>query len=102
MKRYIRASEETRYNMSVNELISYLDNIKYDIKPDEEYTLATSNGFIVDIFWGGNFTNVGYYPVVQVEFNDKIIFHREGTENSNYWYEVIDRAINKIKKVEEQ
>lgn len=96
MKRYIKSSEETRYNMTIPEIISFLEDIKYDLKPGDDYTLASENGLIVDLFWGGNFTNVGYYPIVQIDLGDRTIFHREGSENPGSWYKVIDEAINKI------
>lgn len=85
--------------MTLEELLSFLEGIKYDLKPKEEYSLFASESLEVYIFWGGNFTNVGYYPVVQVEYNDKTIFHREGTENPQYWYRVVDQAMDKIREV---
>lgn len=96
MKRYIKSSEETRYNMTIPEIISFLNDIKYDLKPEDEYTLASDDELIVDLFWGGNFTNVGYYPIVQIDLGDRTIFHREGSENPERWYKVVDEAINKI------
>ena len=96
MKRYIKASEETRYNMTLSELISFLDDIKYDIKPNDDYMLATGDdALIVDIFWAAPSLNVSWYPIVQIDHNNKTIFNREGTENPGNWYKVIDEAINR-------
>ena len=96
MKRYIKSSEETRYNMTIPEIISFLEDIKYDLKPEDDYTLASENELIVYLFWGGNFINLGYYPIVQIDLGDRTIFHREGSENPGSWYKVVDEAINKI------
>lgn len=103
MKKYIRASEEEIFGMTIEELISYLDDIKYDLKPDEDITLATDD-LCVYIFWHSPSLNLNYYPVVQVDLlgsglNSRTIFHREGTENPGNWYQVIDQAIAKISEV---
>lgn len=102
MKKYIKSSEEARYNMTIEELISYLDDIKYDLKPDDDITLATDDLYVY-IFWHSPSLNLNYYPIVQInllgdDLDDRTIFHREGTENPGTWYQVIDQAIARISK----
>lgn len=41
--------------------------------------------------------NCSPFPVVQIDCKDKTIFHREGSENPNYYYKVIEDGYNKLK-----
>lgn len=98
MKRYIKSYEEIyKEHLTKDQIISELQYIKYNLNEDGDIDLYTDDGLDVYIFWHSPSYNLTWYPIVQIDYNGKTIFHREGSENSNYYYKVIDEAIQKIK-----
>lgn len=76
-----------------------LENLRdLDIFPRRDVLIA--NGSLsINIFWHEPSFNLGFYPIVQVDYGDKTIFHHEGSENPAAWWMVLDRAAKKIKSV---
>ena len=83
--------------MSFDDIIEYLDAVKYDLTPGDEITLTTpEDDFSFNLWWHSPSLNLGWYPIVQVDDSDDVIFWGEGTENPDNWYRVVDEAIDKI------
>ena len=83
--------------MSFEDIIEYLDAVKYDLTPGDDITLTTPEyDFTFYLWWHSPSLNLNWYPIVQVDNDTGIIFNREGTENPDNWYRVIDQAIDKI------
>jgi len=86
--------------MSLEDIIEYLDAVKYDLTPGDDITLTTpEDDFSFNLWWSSPSLNLNWYPIVQVDDSDDVIFWREGTENPDNWYRVIDQAIDKIIQV---
>lgn len=85
--------------MNIEEFLDYLDDIKYDLVPDEEIELSSDDGISFYLWWHTPSLNLNYYPIVQVSDNGEEIFWREGTENPDNWYRVVDQAIEAISKL---
>lgn len=49
-------------------------------------------GVSVDIFWHSPSINLGWYPICQIDIGRKTVFHREGTENSEHWRDLLTEA----------
>lgn len=62
----------------------------------EDLTFETSDDYYVDLFWHEPSLNVSWYPILQIEDDDKILFLRDGTENPDYWFELADQAIKEL------
>ena len=83
--------------MSLEDIIEYLDSVKYDLTPGDDITLITpEDDLSFYLWWSAPSLNLNWYPIVQVNDDTGIIFNREGTENPDNWYRVIDQAIDKI------
>ena len=83
--------------MSLEDIIEYLEAVKYDLTAGDDITLITpEDDLSFYLWWHSPSLNLGWYPIVQVDDGDKGIFWREGTENPDNWYRVIDQAIDKI------
>ena len=83
--------------MSFDDIIEYLDAVKYDLTPGDDITLTTpEDDLLVELWWHSPSLNLGWYPIIRVEDNNGVLLNREGTENPNGWYHLIDTAIDKI------
>lgn len=83
--------------------IEILNDIKSDLmnKKQYEYDCKSDDGFSIYLFWHSPSLNLGVYPIIQIDYNDKTIFNHEGTENPDCWYMLADKAIQKIKSKKE-
>lgn len=54
----------------------------------------------ISVFWHSPSINLNWYPIVQIDYNDKILIHREGPENPWVWkdfvYDCIRDAEDKV------
>ena len=48
-----------------------------------------SDDIDVSIFWHSPSVNLGWYPIGQIDFGCRTIFHREGTENPEHWKDLL-------------
>lgn len=87
-----------------NDIKSVLMFVKNTLKEDgksrkiDNIDIDTDDGYTVSLFWHFPSINVGYYPILQIDYQDKTIFNGEGTENPEHWHDVADRALKKISK----
>lgn len=51
-----------------------------------------SEDISISIFWHRPCINLGWYPICQIDFGHKTIFHRDGSENSEYWDDLLKEA----------
>ena len=63
---------------NVDELIDWLTNHKFAEK--EEIDATTDDGYDYWLWWSNPTINVFPYPIIQIDFNGEVIFHREGPE----------------------
>lgn len=50
----------------------------------------------VYIFWHEPSMNVGWYPICQIDYGEKTVFHREGYESSDAWDLLLEWAASFI------
>ena len=55
--------------------------------------------FMVDIniHWHRPSINLNWYPVCQIDVNNKTIFQHEGSENPEHWHDLLDAAADRLK-----
>ena len=70
---------------------SEVDILDFDLIPGEDIDLNIDQ-LEMSIFWVRPSLNTGWYPVVQIDDGDLTVFHREGTENPNGRWGIIDDA----------
>ena len=75
MKKYIKGYNE--YATQIDEIVSALE--QYTCEPGNEFEYETEN-ISVWIWWHHPSLNLGYYPIGQIDINDKTVFNREGGE----------------------
>ena len=51
-----------------------------------------SEDISASVFWHKPSLNTSYYPIVQIDYGRKTIFHREGGENPQYWKTTLEEA----------
>ena len=97
MKRYVKATEIYNDAMDRDQLISVLEDYKYDLPIGDDMFLETTDGISFNLFWHSPSINLNWYPIVEIHYNGEEVFWREGTENPDYWYTLVDTAIDKIR-----
>lgn len=95
---------ETYYEANVktkDDVVRELDKVKNNLDDYQgnDIYIKSADGVSCDIFWHEPSLNVNWYPIVQIKYNHKTVFHQEGTENPNYWYKVVSDGISKIKSL---
>lgn len=48
-----------------------------------------SDDIDVNIFWSKPNSSTDWYPIGQIDFGFRTIFHREGTENPEHWQDLL-------------
>lgn len=48
-----------------------------------------SDRLFVCIFWSMPNSSTDWYPIGQIDFGHRTIFHREGTENIDHWEDLL-------------
>lgn len=81
-RRFLKESSGVKNLSSVNlsnkeELIRFLDKI--DLQQD--YEISTDDGIDFFYWWTNPKINVSSYPIIQIDYNDNTIFHRECGHN---------------------
>ena len=81
-RRFLKESSGAKNLSSVNlsnkeELIRFLDKI--DLQQD--YEISTDDGIDFFYWWTNPKINVSSYPIIQIDYNDNTIFHRECGHN---------------------
>lgn len=61
------------------ELIDWLK--KHRFLKIEEIDATTEDGYGYQLWWSSPRVNLSSYPIVQIDFNHKTVFHEEGPEN---------------------
>ena len=56
----------------------------------------------ISFFWSKPTINLNWYPICQIDHAGKTILHREGTENPEYWYELILTAMECLQKLNKE
>lgn len=79
--------EKNRPNKTMGEIVRSLG---------KEYYVKAADGYDVSLFWHEPSLNLGWYPILQVDTDEKTVFWGEGTENPDYWYDLAVRAIEKL------
>ena len=97
MKRYIRATSIYVDDLSKGDLLSELNSLKHELTAGDDFAYETRSGIFVCIAWSKPGINTNWYPLVSVEYKGEEVFNREGTENPDYWYKIVDEAIAVIK-----
>lgn len=48
------------------------------------------------VFWSAPRLNLNWYPICQIDLDNKTIFHGEGTENPDKWNELLKQAADAL------
>lgn len=59
-----------------------------------ETEATTDDGYHVYFFWHIPSINLSWYPIMQIDKNDKCVFWKEGPENEQHWKDIFDVTIN--------
>jgi hypothetical protein len=67
-----------------------------DLCPNVDVTMSfhgdakdSSEDIDVYIFWSKPNSSTDWYPIGQIDFGCRTIFHREGTENIDHWQDLL-------------
>lgn len=82
--------------MSLSEVLLFLVTFLKEKPIGKEYYVETTDRYDVSLFWSEPSLNLGWYPILQVDTDEKTVFWGEGTENPGYWYDLAVRAIEKL------
>lgn len=52
----------------------------------------------VSIFWSAPNSSTNWYPIGQIDFGRRTIFHREGSENIDHWEDLLNEMAEFIEK----
>ena len=75
------------YMQQIQQITDLLN--EYELYPDQEFAESTEN-INVSILWHKPSLNIGWHPIGQIDINDVMVFHREGSENPDYRHELVD------------
>lgn len=50
----------------------------------------------ISVFWSKPRLNLDWYPIVNIEVNNKTIFAREGAENPDLWGDLLTAAADRL------
>ena len=50
------------------------------------------------ICWHSPSINLNWYPICQIDMNDRTIFHREGAENPDLWHDLLTSAADALNR----
>lgn len=67
-----------------------------DITIDTHEIQDEDDDICISIFWHKPGLNLGWYPICQIDLNDRTIFHREGSEAPEYWPEFMEQAADAL------
>jgi len=80
----------------------YLDKTirNLDLCPGVDVNIDTTDidGLSVcfSLFWSKPRINLGWYPIVSIDVNNKTIFSSEGTENPEHWKDSLSAAADAL------
>lgn len=80
----------------------YLDAFLREMKlcPGVDISIETPelDGMSVCVYftWHSPSLNVGWFPVCQIECNDRTVFHKEGAEDPETWPDFMDKAADAL------
>lgn len=69
--------------------------LDFNLVPGKDVNLKIE-GLDVSIFWHKPSLNVSWYPICQIDDGDLTVFHREGWENPEHWWDLVDDAFGFI------
>lgn len=72
-----------------------LDQVKNVIlRAGEDVDIESADGSVsISFFWSSPRINLGWYPIAQIDINDKMVFHHEGTENHEGWHLLVEDVV---------
>lgn len=79
---------------TINEIMK----VNLVVGEDLDFTLA--DGTEVSFFWHEPSINLNWYPIAQIDApNGKEIFWKEGTENPQYWNNLVEQVCCRLKEL---
>ena len=72
-----------------------------DLCPDVDFNLSFHRGsrrLDIYVFWHQPSLNLGWYPICQIDSNDRTVFWREGSENDEHWNDLLKETADFLER----